>query len=359
MQRKKELLGLNGLKVIFCIMIIMLHYRGNLSYAKVPVEGLWFFFYYGGLGVEFFFILSGFLTAYNYEEKIGTCSLATYWFGRTKKLFPYVLYSVTMDAICCFLDHYFGTGIYHYINNQDFWTFCISINIPLRALITGVTGVVYSGVIWFVCDLALCYFIWGVVKKLTNNSTKNALWIFAIFLTVGMVGQTTGTSLWFLPDHLFKAISCFFIGVMIYHFREKYDTFKISCLSMFVIGVLAFLTIVYDAERVFGDVRLSFSIFVIPALILIVLDIPLASKAFSCKVFRCASTYTTAIYVTHANVIHLFHILQIRNGWRVQYDTWYVFLLIFVLCIITGISSEWIVKKILVPFCEWITPVRR
>lgn len=68
--QKAIIKSLNPLKIIFSFMVFCLHYRGNMT-PVYPVKALSFFYHYGGCAVEFFFVLSGFLMAYNYRDKLG------------------------------------------------------------------------------------------------------------------------------------------------------------------------------------------------------------------------------------------------------------------------------------------------
>lgn len=69
----KRLDQLNGLKVFFCAWIVVFHYSANVNQdiSLLPFHQINRLFPYGSLGVEFFYVLSGFLIAYTYKHKIG------------------------------------------------------------------------------------------------------------------------------------------------------------------------------------------------------------------------------------------------------------------------------------------------
>ena len=94
-----KLSNLQGLRFYAFMLIFLNHSYGYLGISKV--------FDFGARGVEIFFVLSGFLVAYNYADKDLDSSLKgslIYMLRKVKKF--YVLHIITF--VCFFLSRHFG-----------------------------------------------------------------------------------------------------------------------------------------------------------------------------------------------------------------------------------------------------------
>ena len=79
---------LTSLRILFALMVFGAH-----CYVLDPSFDT-HFFKEGFVGVSFFFILSGFIIAYNYEEKLleTTTTKRTFWVARIARIYPLHLY---------------------------------------------------------------------------------------------------------------------------------------------------------------------------------------------------------------------------------------------------------------------------
>lgn len=107
MNTKDELLPLTGLRAVAAFWVVGFHFYTSLAELLPPIGGfLTTVFKPGYLGVDLFFLLSGFIIAYNYQDKFVTFRLSAYteflW-ARIARLYP--VHFVTLFA-CLVL--YFG-----------------------------------------------------------------------------------------------------------------------------------------------------------------------------------------------------------------------------------------------------------
>ena len=84
---------LTSLRILFALMVFGAH-----CYVLDPSFDT-HFFKEGFVGVSFFFILSGFIIAYNYEEKLleKTTTKRTFWVARIARIYP--LHLLTLCSI--------------------------------------------------------------------------------------------------------------------------------------------------------------------------------------------------------------------------------------------------------------------
>lgn len=75
---------LTSLRLIFALMVFGAHCYVVDDFFDVH------FFKEGFVGVSFFFVLSGFIIAYNYQEKLqtGEVSRRTFWVARIARVYP-------------------------------------------------------------------------------------------------------------------------------------------------------------------------------------------------------------------------------------------------------------------------------
>ena len=145
---------LTSLRILFALMVFGAH-----CYVLDPSFDT-HFFKEGFVGVSFFFILSGFIIAYNYEEKLleKITTKRTFWVARIARIYPlhlltlliaaciggYVQYNDTTDWIKHFaastflLQPFFPSADYFFSFNSPSWSlgceqlfyFCFPLIIP-------------------------------------------------------------------------------------------------------------------------------------------------------------------------------------------------------------------------------------
>ena len=145
---------LTSLRIFFALMVFGAHcYVIDSSFDA-------HFFKEGFVGVSFFFVLSGFIIAYNYQEKLleKTATKRTFWVARLARIYPlhlltlliavciggYVQYSGTADWIKHFaastflLQPFFPSADYFFSFNSPSWSlgceqlfyFCFPLIVP-------------------------------------------------------------------------------------------------------------------------------------------------------------------------------------------------------------------------------------
>ena len=202
---------LTSLRIFFALMVFGAHcYVIDSSFDA-------HFFKEGFVGVSFFFVLSGFIIAYNYQEKLleKTATKRTFWVARLARIYPlhlltlliavciggYVQYSGTADWIKHFaastflLQPFFPSADYFFSFNSPSWSlgceqlfyFCFPLIVPF----------LHTKRSLFI-TLLICLPIMLAGMYLTNEEQIKAYWYVNPFTR--------------LPD--------FFVGVLLYQFSR-------------------------------------------------------------------------------------------------------------------------------------------
>src|SRR5271156_4374885 len=92
--------SLDGLRALSVFMVVSAHVSGELS-RLIPVIPFWLYIVWGALGVQTFFVISGFLITHLLLKELnatGTISLKRFYFRRALRIFPafYVYLAITL-----------------------------------------------------------------------------------------------------------------------------------------------------------------------------------------------------------------------------------------------------------------------
>ncbi len=93
--RKPALPAVTGLRTLLAITIILFHFTPNgLTWTSHPSFTLYPLINIGFVFVSFFFLISGFILAYNYAGRPAPMNAVDFWVARFSRLYP--VYVLTM-----------------------------------------------------------------------------------------------------------------------------------------------------------------------------------------------------------------------------------------------------------------------
>lgn len=151
MEKKKQYPSVTALKGLF-ILLIVLHNSLNLNNLLESVPGTAFIRLYGGvLGDSLFFLISGFLFAYSYRDRIrsGSVSFGDFLLRRMQKLYPLYLITNAAALVICGLQY----GISALPLKKTAFTVLLQMGGGLDR------GVPYNAPTWFLSALFVCYIL--------------------------------------------------------------------------------------------------------------------------------------------------------------------------------------------------------
>jgi peptidoglycan/LPS O-acetylase OafA/YrhL len=209
---------LTSLRFFFALFVFLSHYTVNEQIL----------FPNGAIGVEFFFILSGFIIAYTYELKLveERISVRTFLVARIARIYPLhcltfllVLLFTLRDTLC---------------HGTPFPLLQMFFNIPLLQSFIPITGYYFSfnAVSWSISDELFFYAMFPLLAKIFRNAQKRILllWAFIVLLVYF-------SAIFFVPEQYRHAIFyinplCrifdFIIGISLFHLWRYLLSHKIK-----------------------------------------------------------------------------------------------------------------------------------
>ena len=222
---------LTSLRFIFAMMVFLAHCYVIDSFFDIH------FFKEGFVGVSFFFVLSGFIIAYNYQKKLGERKInkRTFWVARIARVYPlhwltlfiaaalggYVVASGAMD----WGKHFFAalTLTNAYVPEADYF---FSFNSPS----------------WSLCCEQLFYICFPFFVPLTKNYKK----LLCVFLICGILALV---GMYFTPEESIKGfwyvnpitrLPDFLAGMLLF---QLYEYLKTKDITSFQGSIMEFLSI--------------------------------------------------------------------------------------------------------------------
>ena len=226
---KRSIKSFVGLRSIFALAIFV-HHLDILKDMNIPsFDKLYSFLYEGYIGVNFFFILSGFLVTYGYERRIkeNKVSESQFIFYRFARLWP--LHIVTL-IFSSFVYGTFGAWF-----SQSFW-----VNIFMLQSFIPVSGAAFSfnGLAWCISVEMFFYIVFCALIYLSRNKKILLLLILmgSSALTIHYSEQFNNIS-WLIYINPFFRLMDFVAGMIL---CDIYSNFKFV-VSKAAINICEFL----------------------------------------------------------------------------------------------------------------------
>lgn len=234
------------LRFFFAIVIVIHHSYQIFGYRKyMPL---------GYLGVEFFFIISGYymmkkLDSINKKQNIFETTKEIV-FNKYKKIFLVLLFSILCSTTVLLI-----TKLNININIIDSYIYGLSELFLLQ--IFGFPGIWATGATWFLSAMMISYCILIPIVLKYKKAYLNVIAFLIILGSFGLFYRSDGTigmNIMHFYDYtakgLLRALSDISIGMLIYHYSKNYISQKVSktkLIKLFftIIELLSFSGIVY------------------------------------------------------------------------------------------------------------------
>lgn len=312
MKDKKYFENLDGLRFL-CFLSVFFFHSFHTEYDYISNSQVYNFiakdiFGNGNLGVNFFFVLSGFLITYLLiqEKKLnGQINLKKFWMRRILRIWPLFYFAVVFGFVAFpLLKSAFGqapnetaTPLYYifFLNNFDL----INNGLPDASILS---------ILWSVAIEEQFYFIWPIILFVLPI---NKYWIaFSVIIISSLVFRALNDTLILHEFHTLSCIGDMAIGAMgawLIIINEKFRRI-ISNLKSYQISViyLAFLGVFFFRDEVLLDnytIRIFERVIIAFIILLIILEQSYSKKSlFKISNFKAISKLgliTYGLYCLH------------------------------------------------------------
>ena len=321
---------LDGLRGVFSLMVAFFHYSDKL----IPDYIYNFFFLRQSYTfVDFFFVLSGFVIAYNYSNFSNLKDLFIFFKKRFIRIYPLLFYSV---IVCCFFDlianNFFLKYVYDPITNKIIFFKTIDSLLLLNSTPLFGDGMGMNEPSWSISAEMVSYLIFGIISFIFNKKNKiiSALILF-----------TLSSSFLFVQGDIFKigdygfvrGILSFNLGFLVYVLTKLEFSFK----SYYELFLPVFLTIVFFILN--DDSKLLFQ-FIIPiyfaiSILILVKTNGLLTHFLNLNFFQFLGKISYSIYLNHLIVIIIvprtfFDVFNLNKN---EFNQIFVFIITFILLV--------------------------
>lgn len=306
---------LTSLRFIFALMVFGAH-----CYVISPFFGA-HFFKEGFVGVSFFFILSGFIIAYNYQDKLLARSTTrrTFWIARFARVYPLHWFTLLLEALLGgyvvangvgdWCKHFFSSLllVHAYVPQADYF---FSFNSPS----------------WSLCCEQLFYLSFPLLILFVRNG--KGLSILFIICTILML-----TGMYLTPEADIKGywyvnplarFPDFIVGMLLYQFYRNLKERKITYRQGTIIEILSilfFLGFYLFAAEVPKVYRYSCYYWLPVAFVLLsfALQRGAVSRLLSNKYLVIGGEISYSFYLIHLFVLLTYAGLQKTYGWDISW----------------------------------------
>ena len=349
-QIKKRFDELDGLKIFFALGVVLYHYWAHIAGHKVAnCPKLSAFVYcYGYLGVEFFFILSGFLMEHTYKKIIDNFNFFGFMGRRLKSLYAPYLCAECFGILVCFLDYVLSEGEFVFYTGKQITVENIVRSFSMSWSNWNRGGNPFMNSTWFINVLVLCYALYFAVLCFCKRFKISPLYIYIALMLFAWGFNKMGANFPFLLNGATRGYWCFFVGCILYNIFKSGIFNKKGLILLLDFILLLFLLVGhrFGIPEIFGDVQMCFIFFVFPVLILTVENLKFAKQFFSCKVLTFLSKFSMDIYLSHMAIIWLAQIFNKYFEWNLDFSKYSVLGIILLAVFVLAFVWHYAMAKI-------------
>ena len=299
---RKYIDSLTGVRGIFILFIVLSH---NLPRSPLvqSIPMVPFVTIFGGhIGNSMFFMLSGYLMALAYKNRIQSGSLAFRDFltRRLQKLYP--MYIITNIIMFLYQLAEFGPSA---ISLRR-----IAFTILLQAGCGLHNEFPYHGPTWFVTAVFVCYIVYYFLTYHAKNTTQYHCFI-VLGLIIGYALNTMELTLPYCSNENGRAFMNFFIGCLLFEILPQLsqDIRKwLQPVGFASLLAALYLMKTYGVDIISGSLQVALAFFLNPIVLLLATGNGICAKFLASKPVVALGTVSVAIYFWHMPVYDAFRL---------------------------------------------------
>ena len=353
---------LDGLRGVAAVMVVIFHlfdaFSGDNHLIKIINHGY--------LAVDFFFLLSGFVIGYAYNDRWNKMSLKVFLKRRLIRLHPMVIMGMVIGAIC----FYFGASpiLFPQLSQVPFWKVLLTmfVGFTLLPLPTSMDirgwGEMHplNGPAWTLFFEYVGNILYGVfIRRISNTFLSLLVFLSACVLIHLAITSPNGDVFggWSIEPAQFRIgitrlLFPFLAGVLLSRLKKPSRIKNAFALSVLMIIVVLSLPRVGGTENLWlNGLYESFSIVILFPLIVYIGASGEIKNVVSLKICRFFGNISYPIYIIHFPLIYIYSAWVVDNDISLQ-NGWPMGLLLLVVTVLMALAC---LKFYDIPVRKWLT----
>ncbi|WP_231427165.1 acyltransferase [Pedobacter sp. Leaf250] len=348
-QIKHRFLVLDMFRGIFASLVVFYHMS---AFSNTPVLNN-DFIKNADMFVDFFFVLSGFVICYSYQEINSSTALKSFLFKRIARIYPLHLFMLLLFLAVEGIKFVLVNHVK--INNSldnSITTFFSSLFLINSVKLPNVRDIGWNMVSWSISAELISYVVFGIVCLFikVKMGIKPTIYLIVALLSALLIYLITGKSkLDYTYDYGFlRGLTGFFIGAFcLYCFKylhSRYLNLNRSLFNVLEITVLLLIAISIALGDYLKLIGFIYELVFFVSILVFSFEMGWISKVFSrIEIFQKLGKYSYSIYMVHTLFISIFNVIFIRIFKLPETSYWYLFALNF---IVIYYAAQWTYKNI-------------
>ena len=392
---KPHYILLDGLRGVAALMVLWYHVFEGFAFAKGSVIET---FNHGHLGVDFFFLLSGFVISYAYDDRwksrqrstvnsqqttAKSLSLKDFFKRRLIRLHPMLVMGAFIGLICFLLQ---GGVKWDGSSTPIHWTLIAfvltlffipaypgaSYDIRGNAEMFPLNGPSWSLFFEYIGNILYALFI----RKLSNKmltvlvGATGILWVWFVAFDISgydMIGIGWTLDVVNFFGGLLRMMFPFTLGMLMARLFSQRTTdnrqqsfFTNNIFWIAIIILFALFSVPYFPKTsnisVNGIYELACIMIVFPLIVWIAASSDSAQSKFTLKLSKFLGDLSYPLYIVHYPVMYVFYAWLIKNQYFTLAETWQMVILVLTVCIVLAYACLKLYDE---PIRKWLSKVKR
>lgn len=324
--RKGKNIYIESNRIIFTLFIIIMH--GEYLFRDISDERI---FRGGYVGVEFFFIVSGFLLANTIEKKEITAK--EFFLSRWRRLYPHYLLSITIMAIIAMLT---GSDLQKLSQCFIQHAFMIQNLTPVSQYL--------NGPLWYVTYLIIISAIIFCAERHHPGKRLRIYLVIPIIAYYTVSFSVYGCSdifgnILFFPDALYRAVADISIGLLCFDLSRRSQK---TITKLHLLWILPLMVFEYALNYFLPKSKFDYLCIIIFAVSILVTSKMNFKK---CNVINYISKYTYPVYCYQVLGFFVVEYIYKHIPFMTQLSAYAKCLFMLLVCIATGVLFDIMLKR--------------
>lgn len=311
-QKNKYYPGIDLLRFLVAAVIAFLYHFGIIYHASpyIEIRGMNFLYTYGYLGVELFFMVSGFVMFLSFDIQKNTFS--HFLKKRIIRIYPVMIITTIIAAI----GQWVSLGCFGHVSALEVGDG----RNTLEAFVLNIIGVQcgwsanhdsmsINGPTWFISIVMICYMLFYVIMKYCGNEKEKMNICFALLIVIGIYLGQHNIDFPLLYESCGRGYTSFFIGTLMAQIVVSIDTEKKRWSALLMAGLSIVLYFEMYRLNNLGNIGITTSLVLNTAIIILITQSKIIRMITDNKFISWLGKISFSIYLWNIPIAIWFYLI--------------------------------------------------